>query len=86
MLLMTQAEFFNNYLRDLTRPGQQDVQSQHTASSGSAGAVRMDERTNLSPTTHNNPAGWGQPPQMVFPRGQPFDLKAFCWISVKNFS
>jgi hypothetical protein len=66
-----EAEFFNNYLRDLARPGQQDsISAPHSASSGGAGAiVHIDERAAVSPGGPSTPGGWGQPHQMMFTRG-----------------
>ena len=65
-----QTEFFNNYLRDLDRPGQENSTTapSHSASPGGA-IVHLDERAAVSPGGPSTPGSWGQPPHMMFPRG-----------------
>ena len=73
--LFPQTEFYNNYLRDLDRPGQQEITVTTpilppSSSSGSpSGIVHLDERPAISPGGPSTPGGWGQPPPMMFPRG-----------------
>ena len=70
-LSVLQTEFFNNYLRDLDRPGQQEtaVGAPSSASGSPAGIVHLEERQPISPGGQSTPGGWGQPPQMMFARG-----------------
>jgi hypothetical protein len=65
-----ETEFFNNYLRDLDRPGQENSTTapSHSASPG-GGIVHLDERAAVSPGGPSTPGSWGQPPHMMFPRG-----------------
>lgn len=70
-----QTEYFNNYLRDLDRPGQQEgmVETPNSApivsQAGQGGVIHLDERPAISPVGQSTPGGWGQPPQMMFARG-----------------
>ena len=72
-MLFQQTEFFNNYLRDLDRPGQQSstpaAPSHSSSPGGPGGIVHLDERAAVSPGGPATPGSWGQPPHMMFPRG-----------------